>query len=250
MRDNRPPDDAPRRRRPRAWPWLLGLAVPVLLAVRLAHTDPAPKATVTPAKAAPAALAAAQAMRPAPVIIPAPSAKPDCGEGPTAAAQANAASLTTLQWAPFRGRRETGWEIYSFKIGAEIGAACGPDTPAFAAALARWQAAHGLTGGGVFDAATFKAMNDAWSMARPFVVASQHGACPPPPGPEQLVPLLPDETYGKPERLLPQALTAYRRMAAEARRTDPAIAADPKMLTVFSAGRHGRLRPARRLRRT
>ena len=208
------------------------------LAMRLAHTGPPPTPPAVQPRPAPSAVPApAAALVPiAPAPAPAPVAS-DCGEGPAAAAQANAASLATLDWAPFRGRRETGWETYAYRIGAEIGAACGPQTPAFAAALARWQQGHRLAASGVFDAATFKAMNDAWSLARPFVAASRTGACPPPPDPEQLVPLLPAETYGKPERLMPQALSAYRRMVADARAGDAAIAADPKLLTVFSAFR-------------
>ena len=161
----------------------------------------------------------------------------DCDIGPAAAAAANAASLTMLAWAPFRGREETGWEIYSLRIATEIGTTCSRASPGFAAALARWQDAHRLPASGLMDAETFKAMNNAWSMARPFVLASQDGACPPPPPPDQLVELSPGDIYGKPERARPEALAAYRRMVADARAADPAIAADPKMLTVFSAYR-------------
>ena len=234
-------DPPPPRRKRRLWPWLLALGVVILLAVRLVHTSPPPTPAPAPAlpeTRAPSASAPAPSSTPTPVPpLPAAPASADCAAGPADAAQANAASLTTLSFAPFRGRAETGWEIYALKIGVEIGSGCGPDTPAFAEALARWQGLHRLPASGVFDAATFKAMNNAWSLARPFVVASQHGACPPPPRPEQLVALLPAETYGKPERALPQALSAYRRMVADARASDLAIAADPKMLTVFSAFR-------------
>jgi D-alanyl-D-alanine carboxypeptidase len=240
LRDDLPSvDGPPGRKRARAWPWLLALAVALFLAARLIHPSPAPSAP----NVAAVQTSASQAVRPVPLLAataPKPlagAAPSDCDTGLPDAAAANAASLSTLAWAPFRGRQETGWETYAPRIAGEIGATCSPASPAFAAALARWQGAHRLAANGVFDAAAFKAMNNAWSLARPFVVATQHGACPPPPRPEQLVPLLPADVYGKPERLTPQALSAYRRMVADARAADPAIAADPKMLTVFSAYR-------------
>lgn len=230
------------RKKARAWPWLLAFAVAVVLAVRLIHPSPPPDAA--PDGAQTDAEPWTREDSGAPALGPRPAAPPltspetaDCAIGPRDAADANAASLTTLPWAPFRGRQETGWETYAPRIAAEIGTGCAPTSPGFAAALARWQDGHRIPATGLVDAVTFKAMNSAWSMARPFVLASQNGACPPPPPPEQLVPLAPGDTYGKPERATPQTLSAYRRMVADARAADPAIAADPKMLTVFSAYR-------------
>ena len=241
MRDHDPfPDDRRSRKRAKAWPWLLALAVVLILAARLIPSSPPPPPTPdgveTPASAT---------VGDAAVTLPPSATAPpfavltsaDCNIGPAGAAAANAASLTMLAWAPFRGREETGWETYALRIATEIGTACPPASPGFAAALARWQDAHRLPANGLMDAGTFKAMNNAWSMARPFVVASQNGACPPPPAPDQLVELSPSDIYGKPERARPEALAAYRRMVADARGADPAIAADPKMLTVFSAYR-------------
>lgn len=241
LRDEEPPvEHPPLRRKARLWPWLLALAVVLWLAVRLIHTAPAPPTPPAPTPnrsvAAPQVRSAAAPL-PAAITSPPPNAVADCEAGPTQAAAANAVSLTALSWAPFRGRQETGWEIYAPRIAAEIGTVCPPTSPGFAAALAPWQTGQRLPATGLMDAETFKAMNNVWSMARPFVLASRGGVCPPPPRPEQLVPLLDADTYGKPERATPQALAAYRRMVADARAADPAIAADPKLLTVFSAYR-------------
>ena len=241
MRDDDPPrDDRPSPKRAKAWPWLLAFAVVLVLAVRLIPSSPSPPpkpgGAESPAPQSPIETPAAPSLRaiepPVAVVLTA-----DCATGPSEAAAANAASLTMLAWAPFRGRQETGWETYALRISTEIGTACPPHSPGFAAALARWQDRRRLPANGLMDAETFKAMNNAWSMARPFVVASRGGACPPPPAPDRLVELSPSDIYGKPERAIPDALDAYRRMVADARAADPAIAADPKMLTVFSAYR-------------
>jgi len=189
LRDQDPPvEDRPPRRRAKLWPWLLALAIVLWLASRLIHTGPpsplpAPVRPDATQPAPPAAPLSPVAIEPTPAAV----FTADCGIGPADAADANAASLTMLAWAPFRGREETGWETYAFKIAAEIETACPPTSPGFAAALARWQDGHRLPASGLMDAATFKAMNSAWSMARPFVVASQNGACPAPPAPDQLV---------------------------------------------------------------
>ncbi len=153
---------------------------------------------------------------------------------PAAAAPANAASLATLAWAPF-GRAEAGWRVYAPKVAAETGTSCDPATPGFAAALARWQGAHRLAATGVFDALTFAAMKAKWQAARPFVHIDGKTACPPPPA--VLATAAPAESYGgKTIRLRPGALAAYRTMLAAAKR-DPAVAAEPRSLTIFSGFR-------------
>lgn len=242
LRDEEPPVEEPRaRRKARAWPWLLALAVALGLAARLIAPAPATTPPTTGATMPPApAIGIDEPMRPAQTTAAPPlagAAPADCAIGPAAAAQSNSDSLNALAWAPFRGRPETGWETYAPLVAAEIGTACAPTSPAFAAALARWQGGRRLAATGVFNAETFRAMNSAWSLARPFVLASRNGACPPPPAADQLVALPSSDSYGKPERLTPQTLAAYRRMVADARAAEPAIAADPKMLTVFSAYR-------------
>jgi hypothetical protein len=151
------------------------------------------------------------------------------------AARANAASLTALPLDPF-GKPETGWAIYAPAIARETRTTCPADTPAFAWALAYWQFRHGLTPHGAVDAPTFSAMKDDWQHARPFVRLRESGVCPDPP--RLLATLTPDESRAdKPVQLRADALAALRRMVAAARREDPEIAADPKLLTVFSGFR-------------
>lgn len=153
----------------------------------------------------------------------------------THAAFENAGNLNSLSWAPFR-RQERGWNIYAELIGAEIGTDCGPTTPGFASALARWQRERGLDPTGEVDSETFLFMKGVWQEARPFV--RRTGGCPNPPNEATLASGRPGEGYGgKHVQLLPGAFAAYRRMVADARREDPAIARDPRYLQIFSAYR-------------
>ncbi len=154
------------------------------------------------------------------------------------AALANAASLDTLVWQPFH-RSETGWRTYAPHIGAEIRADCRPDSSGFAAALGAWQGGHGLAATGRLDAATFDRMNVAWELARPFVRLSRTGVCPDPPADTALAWARPEEGYErKPVQLRADALAAYRRLVSGARLGSPAIAADPRLLTIFSGYRN------------
>lgn len=165
----------------------------------------------------------------------------DCAGPPSLAdaARANRASLETLPWAPFR-RPEIGWATYAPVIAAEVGTSCAPDSPGFAAAIGAWQAAHGLAATGRVDPETVEPMRVAWMLRRPFVVATREGACPPPPPAERLVQASPEESYGgggKAIALRGDAMDAYRRMVAAARREVPAAASDPALLTIFSGFR-------------
>jgi hypothetical protein len=87
-------------------------------------------------------------------------------------------------------------------------------------------------------AETLKAMDVVWLRRRPFVLATQHGVCPPPP-PEALLSVAsPQEGYlGKTVRLQVQALGAYRRLVAAARVEIPGAAADPRLFTLVSGYR-------------
>jgi D-alanyl-D-alanine carboxypeptidase len=176
-------------------------------------------------------------------LVAAPTPSPPmtraCRPAPAfaAAASQNAASLATAQWSAF-GRRETGWEIYAPMTAHEIGTACPPDAPGFAKALGQWQATRGLSPIGVMDEPTLRALELVWLGRRPFVAATAHGACPPPPSADSLVQARPDEGYeGKAIQLRAGTLGAYRSMVAAARSEDPAIAADSRLLTIFSGYR-------------
>jgi zinc D-Ala-D-Ala carboxypeptidase len=164
---------------------------------------------------------------------------PECEEPPEfqRAAAINAASSRGIAWAPY-GRDEVGWAVYAPKIAAEIGVRCAPHDPAFAAALARWQRSQGMPADGVLSSAVFDAMKTRWHQVRPYVALRGQGVCPQPPPEWTLAHATPNEGYrGKEVVLRPGALAAYRRMVAAARAEDPAIAADPELLTIFSAYR-------------
>lgn len=160
-----------------------------------------------------------------------------CADGPAPAARTNAASLQTLAWAPF-GRSETGWATYAPLIEREIHTACAPASPGFAQALAGWARERKLPDDGTLTPAVFAPMEIAIELRRPFVQLSGKHICPNPPAPSALALATPAEGYeGKAIQLRPGALIAYRQMAAAARAEVPAIAADPRNLTIFSGFR-------------
>ncbi|HZZ35500.1 MAG TPA: M15 family metallopeptidase [Caulobacteraceae bacterium] len=161
-----------------------------------------------------------------------------CAEGGYAdAATDNAITLQTLAWAPFR-RPEVGWAIYAPRIAQTISTDCGPETPAFSAALAAWQHAHRLPVSGRLDPGTFESMKQSWFAQGLHTRAPGSQACPDPPPETALDVASPAESYGGKTILLrPEALAAYRRMAAAARRALPSLAADPTLLTIFSGYR-------------
>lgn len=142
------------------------------------------------------------------------------------AAAANTAGLRTLPLSAF-GRAEEGWEIYMPLVADEIGAAPVPEGVDFAAALARWQRAHGLPADGIMSAETFTALRDALQARRPFLRAraaarTQPGGaapCPDPPDEATLEWTTPEESWGaRPNRARPGTLAAWRRMRAAAAR--------------------------------
>ena len=149
----------------------------------------------------------------------------------------NVATLETAAVAPF-GRIETGWKLYAPQVTHTIGSPCTPDTRAFAATLATWQAEHRLPATGAMNTVTLSAMKGTWQQARPFVAAFAAGSCPPAPAEEGLAAIAPREGWrGKISKLDADALSELRRMVTAAHAEDPRIAADPLMLTIVSAFR-------------
>ena len=219
--------------------FLVGLVLAALIlgfvALRVTSCAPVPKPPAP--DLTPRTTSGQAAPTPSPQPVPAPQdARSTCADGPAKAARANANSLETLAWAPF-GRGETGWATYAPLIGREIRAACAPDTPAFAAALAAWAGDQRLPSDGAMTPSVFARLKSVIQMRRPFVRWSAQGVCPSPPPAAALAWATPAEGYGgKLVQLRPGALAAYRQMAAAARR-DPAIAADPRNLTLFSGFR-------------
>ena len=173
---------------------------------------------------------------PAPNLPPPPPAAEDCrAPGEAAAAAANRQFISTLAWAPF-GRPELGWATYAPLIGREIATACAPDTPGFAAAYARWQAAHKLAADGVVKPTDFPAMRTEIELRRPFVQLTSKGICPPPPADAALATARPDEAYGgKPIQLRAGALAAYRSLVAAAKAEG--LARQPEVLKLVSGFR-------------
>lgn len=152
---------------------------------------------------------------------------------------ANAISVYSLEWAPF-GATEWGWLTYLPLIQQELHTDCGPATPAFARALAGYQAAHGLPPTGIFDQPTFQVFRGVWQERRPFVMARVNGGpCPEPPPLNQLGYLVAEEEHAdRLTRLLRRdTLDAYRRLVAAARAEVPEVAADPELLQIFSGFR-------------
>lgn len=194
----------------------------------------APRITPAPAVGAPV-LQAAPSLGSTPLL----AAAKGCTDRPAFAdaARTNAETLRTRVASPM-GREETGWEIYAPLVAHEAGVACGPETTAFAGALADWQKAHKLPDSGALDVDTLEAMRLVWHSRRPFVAATSGGQCPAAPDEATLSQTAKPEGYGgKTVALRPAALEAWRRMLAAARSEQPAIAADPRLLTLFSGFR-------------
>lgn len=154
------------------------------------------------------------------------------------AAAGNGRTLQSLEWQPFG--REYGWETYLPMTQQEIGTRCGAATPAFAAALAAFQARYGLQADGRFGPATFEVLKGIWQERRPFVMARVRGECPAYPERQSLEEFdWREETIQRPGRMgQPVAIAAYRRMVRDARAEVPELAANPNLLTVYSTYRH------------
>jgi len=202
----------------RLWAWLFVASLSLLLAC----CAPAPSPPRPPA--------------PQPTVAERPA--PDCrAPGFEAAARINQSSLAQLPWAPF-GRDEVGWRIYAPLIAHEIGVDCPAVSPAFARGLADWQARRGYPPDGLVSGITFTRLKGELQGRRPFVLLSARGVCAAPATEGELVTLAPQEGLGgKVVQLQAGAARAWRAMVAAARAEDPAIAADPELMKVFSGYR-------------
>jgi hypothetical protein len=180
--------------------------------------------------------------RPAPPVVaaaPPAAAGADCqaARGWDRAAQLNAASYRSLNWAPFR-RPERGWEIYLPMIQEAVGTDCAPDTPGFAAAFAAWQGDMRLFPNGVMSPEAFQRLKTEAQGKRAFVRLAADGVCPRPANEARLTSARAGEGYGgKAVQLRPGAFAAYRAMVAAAKAEVPEIRDDPRNLTIFSAYR-------------
>ncbi|HTK34317.1 MAG TPA: M15 family metallopeptidase [Caulobacteraceae bacterium] len=200
---------------------------------------PRPAPVRIPAIAAPAARLERPAGPLAPAVAPPPVRSTASCDGSAfeTAARRNAQSLVAAAWSVF-GRPEAGWAIYAPLTAREIGSACAAESEGFARALSAWQAGHGLRADGIMDEPTLDALRLVWIRRRPFVAAVAHGDCPAPPPIDRLAAARPDEGYGaKPVQLRPEALNAYRALVQAARAQVPAVAADHRLLTLFSGFR-------------
>ena len=225
---------------------MYGVVAVLGLIIAVVFLSPAPHKAPTPSVSPPALSQTRidtlpQVSPPQTPVINQPviSAQVDCAEPRSLASAAtdNGASLSGREWAPW-GRPERGWEIYLPLVAREIGSTCEPSSPGFAKAVQDWQSSHKLAATGVLTPATFEMMRVAWLKQRPFVIAFAKGQCPAAADERTLAPAKPDEGYsGKAVSLMPTALTAYRAMVEAARREVPDVAADRRLLTIFSAYR-------------
>jgi len=146
--------------------WLTVNALCVVIAAIALTAKPEPKSA---ARGGDASVILPSAPPARAIAAPAPLARPDVDctrpSAMRASAETNAQTLEGLVWSPF-GRPELGWEIYAPLIAAEIDTMCAPDSPGFAAALARWQDDHGLAATGVLNDTDFLALQSAWRAKR------------------------------------------------------------------------------------
>lgn len=79
--------------------------------------------------------------------------------------EANSRSIRDLQWT-FGGKPQRGWHLYASLIAELIESDDHPTSLGFAATLARWQGAAGLTPTGIVDEETMMSMVKAWQEKR------------------------------------------------------------------------------------
>ena len=158
------------------------------------------------------------------------------------AASRNAVLRNELTWL-FGGKQQHGWYLYQPLIGRLLNSSDAPDSPRFAAALARWQQKAGLKPNGILEEESLYAMIAEWQSKR------LKDRTPAQPG--QLV-TAPISDFYDPERLVElrqverETYAAYKRMVAAAaadrslglrRGTDGGLAPAEKYLKIISSFR-------------
>lgn len=101
-------------------------------------------------------------------VVLATARKPEDAAAEATAArphEANSRSIRDLQWT-FGGKPQRGWHLYASLIAELINSNDPPTSLGFAATLARWQGAAGLTPTGMIDEETMMSMVKAWQEKR------------------------------------------------------------------------------------
>lgn len=158
------------------------------------------------------------------------------------AASRNAVLRNELTWI-FGAKPQHGWYLYLPLISRLLNSSDAPDSPRFAAALARWQAKSGLTADGILEEKTLYAMIAEWQSKR---LKDRTPA-----DPNQLL-TAPISDFYDPERLVElrqverETYAAYKRMVAAAaadrslglkRGPDGNLASTEKFLKIISSFR-------------
>lgn len=152
------------------------------------------------------------------------------------AAARNAASVTAWRGPVFSRSETTGWETYLPQIQTLVGTTCDAASTGFAASIAAFQSASGLTSDGVIGPKTLAAFVRRWQAARALYVRAATRPCPFT-GRDDLVRIAAEDDLGANDpRLDPAAYAAWRRMRTAAVR-DGVMAADSGLLKFVAAYR-------------
>jgi zinc D-Ala-D-Ala carboxypeptidase len=175
-----------------------------------------------------------------PARAEAPSAA--CQAGPANSALQNKKSLQSLVW-DFYGHAETGWDVVYVHVAHDLKTECPETAPAFAAALAKWQASENLPATGVMTKATLRKFSRKWQSVRK--LRSGFGKAYPGCvyGPvADLVELAANDDRTSRQIMLvnridPGAYAAYKNLVAAARVKLLPLSASSELLKIFSAHR-------------
>jgi zinc D-Ala-D-Ala carboxypeptidase len=140
------------------------------------------------------------------------SAERSTGGGFVSAAARNATLINDLAWT-FGGKQQRGWYLYTALIGRLLNTEAEASSPAFAAALAKWQRQSQLDANGILDEKSLNAIVASWQQNRLKDRAYAQ--------PDQLF-TAPSSDFYDPERLenlrqvQRETYSAYKRMVAAA----------------------------------